>query len=298
MAEDSEGGADAAREAVESRPDRRDIVADRTDALFAVAQRAFDTVVRTRSYAVLGVVYTIVVLALPLASDVGGYIPLVLDLSTPVEVLVPLLALAFGTWSVLADAHSGELEVIRTYPVSRWTYVLGTFLGRAVGLLVAVLTPLVLVGVAVPVLQEPSTSVFVSHETVDSPIYFVRFVALAGVYALVTLALAMAISSLGRSRRFGVAAAALVALVLVVGLDALAILGVANGVFGGDSLSLVLAASPPGAFRGLVLATATGGVVSTGAPVANVAASAIGLAAWFLVGITVAAVRVWSPGGQ
>ncbi|WP_436925001.1 ABC transporter permease [Halosimplex amylolyticum] len=270
----------------------------RTDALVAVAQREFDTLVRTRSYAALAIVYGLVTVGLPLAGGVGGYLPLVLDLSTPVEVLVPVLALAFGTWSVLADAHSGELDVIRTYPIDRWTYVLGTFAGRAVGLVATVLAPLVLLGLAVPLVREPTTSVFASHATVDSPVYFARFVALAGAYALVTLALAMAVSSLSRSRRVGVAAAALAALVVVIGLDALVIFGVARGVVGGETLALVLGASPPGAFRGLVVATATGGIRSTGPAAANVAASVLGLAGWFVVGLAVAALGAWSPNGR
>jgi ABC-type transport system involved in multi-copper enzyme maturation permease subunit len=271
---------------------------DRLRALRAVGQRAFDTVVRTRAYLALAVVYGLVVVALPLAGGVGGYLPLVLDLSTPVEVLVPLVAFGFGTWTVLADAGSGELDVIRTYPVDRGTYVLGTFLGRAVGLLAAVLAPLVVLAVSVPVVREPATAVFVSHATVDSPVYLARFLALTAAYALVTLALGMAVSSLARSRRTGVAAAAVVALATVVGLDALVVLGLARGAVGPDTLGVALGLSPTGAFRGLVLSTATGGVVSTGPPAANAAASVVGLAGWLAVGLTVATLGAWSPGGQ
>ena len=271
---------------------------DRVRALRAVAQREFDTVVRTRAYLALAVAYAFVVVALPLASGVGGFLPLVLDLSTPVEVLVPLVAFGFGTWSVLADAQSGELEVIRTYPVDRWTYVLGTFAGRAVGVLATVLAPLVALGLSVPFLREPSTAVFVSHATVDSPTFLARFVALTAAYALVALALAMAVSSLARSRRAGVAAAALVALVAVVGVDALVVLGLVQGVLSADTLGVALGLSPTGAFRGLVLSTATGGVVSTGPPAANVAASVVGFVGWFAVGLTVAALGAWSPGGR
>ncbi|QLH78997.1 ABC transporter permease subunit [Halosimplex rubrum] len=273
-------------------------VRDRLRALRAVAQRAFDTVVRTRAYLALAAVYGLVVVALPLAGGVGGYLPLVLDLSTPVEVLVPLVAFGFGTWSVLADAASGELDAIRTFPVDRSTYVLGTFLGRAVGLLAAVLAPLLLLAVSVPIVREPSTAVFVSHATVDSPVYLARFVALTAAYALVALALAMAVSSLARSRRAAVAAAAVVALAAVVGVDALVILGLAEGFVGADALGVALGLSPTGAFRGLVLSTATGGVVSTGPPAANVAASVVGLAGWLAVGLAVATLGAWSSGGR
>lgn len=132
------------------------------------------------------------------------------------SLLVPVLAVGFGTWTVLADAHRGELDVIRTYPVDRVTYVLGAYLGRAVGLLVTMVVPLVLLVLVTPVVREPATSVLASHGTVDSPTYFARFVVLTGLYGLVALALAMAVSSLARSRRPGVAAAILA--VLVVGL--------------------------------------------------------------------------------
>jgi ABC-2 type transport system permease protein len=273
-------------------------VGDRLRSLRAVAQRAFDTVVRTRAYLALALVYGLAVVALPLAGGVGGYLPLVLDLSTPVEVLVPLVAFGFGTWSVLADAASGELDAIRTFPVDRSTYVLGTFLGRAVGLLVVVLAPLVALGVSVPFVREPSTAVFVSHATVDSPTFFARFVALVAAYALVSLALAMAVSSLAQSRRAAVAAAAVVALAAVVGVDALVVLGLAQGVVGADTLAVALGLSPTGAFRGLVLSTATGGIVSTGPPAANVTASLVGLLGWFAVGLAVATLGAWSPGGR
>jgi ABC-2 type transport system permease protein len=273
-------------------------VGDRADALLAVAQREVDTLVRTRSYGALALGFALVVIGLPLAGDVAGYVPLVLDLSTTVEILVPVLAFAFGTWSVLADTHSGELEVIRTYPISRATYVLGTYLGRAVGLLAVVLAPLVLLGAAVPFVRDPASSVLVSHATVDSPTYFARFVALTSAYALTTLALAMAVSALARTRRAGVALATLAVLVVVFGFDALVLVGLARGVLGGETLALALGLSPPGAFRGLVLATATGGVISTGPPAANPTASVVGLLWWVVFGLAVATLGAWSPGGR
>lgn len=270
----------------------------RVGQLLTVAQREFDTVVRTRTYAGLAVVFGLVVVALPSLGGLAGYLPLVLDLLTAVEVLVPVLAFGFGTWTVLADAETGELAVIRTYPVDRSTYVLGAYLGRAVGLLVAVLAPLVVLGVATPVVREPATSVLASHGTVDSPTYFLRFVALTCLYGLVALALAMAISSLARSRRSGVAAAVLALLVVGLGFDVLVVLGVGQGVLGSGTLPVALAASPPAAFRGLVLETAAGGLVETGPPAANAAASVLGLGGWLAAGLLVATRRAWSPVGE
>jgi ABC-2 type transport system permease protein len=267
----------------------------RVGQLLALAQREFDTVVRTRTYAGLGVTFAFVVVALPSLGGLAGYLPLVLDLLTPVEILIPVLAFGFGTWTVLADAQSGELDVVRTYPIERWTYVLGAYLGRAVALLVVILVPLAVLGLAVPVVRQPATSVLASHGTVDSTVYLFRFAALTCVYALVTLAMAMAVSSLARSRRSGVAAAVLALLVVVLGFDLLVVLGVGQGPIGGDTLAIVLGASPPAAFRGLVLQTAAAGLVDTGPPVANTVASLLGLGSWLAASLAVAAIRAWSP---
>lgn len=276
-----------------TRDDTRPWNDRRVGQVLALAQREFDTVVRTRTYAGLAVTFGLVVVALPSLGGLAGYLPLVLDILTAVEVLVPVLAFGFGTWTVLADAQSGELDVVRTYPVERSTYVVGAYLGRAVALLVAILAPLVVLGIAVPVFREPATSVLASHGTVDSPVYFLRFVALTCAYGLVTLALAMAVSSLARSRRSGVAAAVLALLVVVLGFDLLVVLGVGQGLLGPDTLAIALGASPPAAFRGLVLRTAAGGLFETGPPAASAAASALGLGAWLVLALAVAALRAW-----
>jgi ABC-type transport system involved in multi-copper enzyme maturation permease subunit len=268
----------------------------RSEQLRALAQREFDTLVRTRSYAALAVVFGLVIVGFPLAGGVGGYLPIVIDLLWPVEVLVPVVAFGFGTWSVLADAQRGELEVVRTYPVARGTYVLGVYLGRAVGLLLTILVPLLVVGLAVPLLREPATSVLASHGTVDSPGYFLRFVVITCGYGLVVLALAMAVSVLARSRRSGIAAGALAVLAVVVGFDLALVFGIGHGFVGEDTLALALGVSPPSAFRGLVLASAAGGLVESGPTAASVPASVAGLGGWLLLGLGVAVARVWPSG--
>ncbi|MEF8852597.1 MAG: ABC transporter permease [Haloarculaceae archaeon] len=286
---------DSASGAARYRAGTRPWEGPRVGQAVALAQREFDTVVRTRTYAGLAVTFGLVVVALPTVGGLGGYLPLVLDLFTPVELLVPVLGFGFGAWTVLADAQSGELDVVRTYPVERSTYVVGAYLGRAVALVVAILVPLALLGVATPLVREPATSVLASHGTVDSPVYVLRFAALTSVYGLVTLALGMAVSSLARSRRSGVAAAVLALLVVVLGFDLVVVLGVGQGLLGPDTLAIALGASPPAAFRGLVLRTAAAGLVETGPPAASVAASVLGLAGWFVVGIGVATWRAWTP---
>jgi ABC-type transport system involved in multi-copper enzyme maturation permease subunit len=264
--------------------------------LVALAQREFTTVLRTRSFAALALAVAAAIVGVPVLSGTGGYLPLVLDLLTVVEVLVAVLAVAFGVWTVLADAERGELAVIRTFPVGRGTYAVGTYLGRATALLVAVLVPLAVAGVVVPLFREPTTSVIASHATVDSPTYYLRFVALAAGYALVVLALAVAVSALARTRRRGVALGTLAVLIVVVGFDFLVVAGVSLGVLDG-SLPLVLGLTPPGAFRGLVLATAAGGLVETGPPAAAPLVSLVGLALWLVVGLGTATLAAWSSEG-
>lgn len=265
------------------------------DQVVSVAQREFTTLVRTRTYAALALAFGLFVVALPVLGGIGGYLPLVLDLLTPVEVLVPLLAFGFGAWTFLADAERGELEVVRTYPVTRTTYVAGAYLGRAVGLLAALIVPLAVAGVLTPFLRDPTTSVVAVHGTVDSPAFFLRFLVIAAVYALVTLALAMAVSAAAQTRTQGVALAVLAVLVVVLGLDFLVVAGVAGGILGEGSLAVVLGFTPPGAFRGLVLATAAGGLVESGPPAASILASVVGLALWFVAALAAATFAVWTP---
>jgi ABC-type transport system involved in multi-copper enzyme maturation permease subunit len=278
------------------RPDRA--ATTRRDHLLAFAQREFTTLVRTRTYLALSAVFAALVIGLPVVGGVGGYLPLVLDLLTPVEVLVPVVAVAFGTWTILADADHGELDVIRTYPIDRATYVGGVYLGRATGLLLVVVVPLVAVGLLVPVLRAPTTSVVAAHDTVDSPLYFLRFLVLTCGYALVVLALSMAVSAVARSRRQGVVLATLVVLVVLVGLDLLVIAGIGVGLVNPGLLSVFLGLTPPGAFRGLVLATATGGLVRTGPPAATVPVSVVGLLLWSVTALAAARAAAWRPVGR
>ncbi|WP_135827612.1 ABC transporter permease [Halorussus halobius] len=263
------------------------------DRLFVVASRELTTVARTRAFLALAAGFAALVAALAWSAEPTGYAPLVLDLLTPVEVLVPALALAFGYRTVLGDRERGELDVVRTYPVSRATFVVGAYLGRAAALLVAVVVPLFGVAALVPAVGGVGTTVVASHAAADSPVLYVRFVVLAAAFALVLMAVAMAVSATARSTRAGLAVAVALGLALVVGFDAGIVAGLAGGVVGDDALGLALGASPNSAFRGLVLSTVVGGVESS-APVADPAASLFGLAAWLVGSLGLAAVTVWS----
>jgi len=260
------------------------------DRLFAIAGRELTTVVRTRAFLALAGGFAAIVGALAWTGEPVGYVPLVLDLLTPVEVLVPALALAVGYRAILGDRERGELDVLRTYPVSRPTYVLGVYLGRASALVAGVSVPLLAVAALVPLFGGVGTTVIASHGAADSPVLYVRFVVLTAAFALVLAAAATAISATAGTTRAGLVAAVAVGLALVVGLDAGIVAGLAGGVLPEGALGAVLALSPNSAFRGLVLATVAGGAESG----ASAAAGAVGLLAWLAGSLALATLSVWS----
>lgn len=258
-----------------------------------VAQRELETLARTRTVLLLGTGYVVVVLALFLGSGTGGYIPAVLDLLTPMEVLVPALAFAFGYRAVLADATRGELETLRTYPLDRTTFVVGVFVGRLAGFLPVVLVPLLAAGGLVAVGGPEQVSVLAGHGTVDTPVLYLRFVTLTVAFATVSLAAAVAVSAAARSTREALALAVALVLALVVGFDATIVAALAGGLVGPDSLSTLAGLSPNSAYRGLVFGLAVGETYVQAAPLANPLTSALGLLGWFVGSLTVAVRAVW-----
>ncbi|WP_134672577.1 ABC transporter permease [Halorussus marinus] len=262
------------------------------DQLFAVAGRELTTVARTRAFLALAAGFGAIVGVLGWTGEAVGYVPLVLDLLTPVEVLVPALALAVGYRAILGDRERGELDVLRTYPVSRPTYVLGVYLGRASALVVAVAVPLVAVAALVPLFGGVGTTVIASHGAADSPVLYLRFVVLSAAFALVLAATATAISAAATTTRTGLVLAVALGLALVIGLDAGIVAGLAGGVVPDEALGAALSLSPNSAFRGLVLSTVVGGVESS-APVSS-AAGVVGLLAWLAGSLAIATLTVWS----
>lgn len=231
-----------------------------------VAQRAFDSVRRNRAMLAVGIGYALAILGFAWTSRGGGYLALSLNLLTPLEVLVPLLAVAVGYRSILSDRLRGELDVLGSYPLAGRSYVLGTFLGRAAVLLIGVLVPLVLATGVVVLFRVERISVLATHATADSPIVYLRLVVLTAVLALVTLAVAVGISALSASDRGGLALAIATVLALVVGLDLAVIAGLAADLVPPDALAVLLAVSPLSAYRGLVLELAVGPVAPTAIP--------------------------------
>ena len=269
-------------------------MSDRGRIVVAFARREVETVGRTYTFFVLALGFAVVLLGVARVGSgaAGGYLPTTVDLLTPLELLVPVVAVAFGYRAILADARRGELDVVRTYPVAPWQLVLGTYLGRAVGLLVAIVLPLLAVGFLVVMTSGPEIDLFATHAGADSPVLFLRVIVLTALFGLVVLSLALAVSAVATSTRSALALATLVLLVVIVGADLAILAGLTGDWFGDDALQWVLALSPNSAYRGLVLETVVGVAIESdvraGAPLANL----LGLVLWVLVGLVVATVAL------
>ncbi|WP_435075820.1 copper ABC transporter permease [Halorubrum sp. HHNYT27] len=254
-----------------------------------VFRRELATVGRTPEYGVLAVGLLVVLGGLLAAGGGGatGFVPAVVDLLLPTEALVPLAAVVLGYRALLTDVASGELAVIRTYPVRVGEYVAGVLLARLVALVAAVGVPYAVIGAVVWLTAAPDTGIFATHAGVDSPLLYVRFLAFVLLLGAAYVSLAAAVSAFAASRR---------------GAFALGTLALAAGVLGGDLVLLrslgagaspstipaSLALTPNGAFRGLVFEHVIGvafapedGLVSTARAVGS-------LVGWTLLGAVVA----------
>jgi len=258
-----------------------------------VAQREFGTVLRSRLTLLFLAGYLALVVGLAWLSATGTYLGLVLDLLTPTEALVPVLAFALGYRSILADREHGELDTLRTYPLSRAAYVAGVYLGRAVVTVAVVLLGLLGAAVLVPLTEGRQITVVAAHATVDSPLLYGRFVALTVAFALVALAVALLVSAAAQSSRGGLALAVGAVLAMVVGVDSALVAALTGGFVSPEGLTWLLAVSPNSAFRSLVFALTlapVGASVPTGA---GVAASVLGLVGWTALALVGAAVVAW-----
>lgn len=251
--------------------------------------RELKTVARTRTYLVLSVALAAVFLGIALAGSVSaGYVPTVVDLLTPLELLVPIVAVAFGYRAIVADELRGELDVLATYPVTAREHVLGIYVGRAVGLLVAIATPLLLVGGAVALRREEPAAIYATTAGADSPLLFGRFVVLTLAFALVVLAVALAISAFAGGTRSVLVLAIVALIVLLIGLDLALVFGLSAGYLPETALLETLAVSPLSAYRGLVFETVITTAAGTGPKTASVPASLLGLTAWLVGSLTAA----------
>ncbi|MFC4248477.1 ABC transporter permease [Natribaculum luteum] len=262
--------------------------------LETIVRRELQTVRRTRTFLLLGFALTVVLLGVAWVGGGvrGGYVPTAVDLLTPLELLIPIVAVAFGYRAVLADERRGELDVLRTYPVSSWQVVGGAYLGRAAGLVTAVAFPLVVVALAVALTGTEEVRIYATHAGADSPILFARVVVLTILFALVVLAVAIAISAVASTTRSALALAVVALVVVLVGADLAIVYGLASGFVGDSSLVYTLALSPISAYRGLVLETAVVVASGTGPRTAAPIASLLGLFLWAGVSLAVATVAV------
>jgi ABC-2 type transport system permease protein len=208
-------------------------------------------------------------------------------------VLVPTLAVAFGYRAVVGNDPGGQLDVLRTFPVSRMETVLGVYVGYATALLLVVLIPLLLAGVVVALLGGASSSVFVSHGGADSAFLYLRFVTLTSLYALVVLAIAIAVSTIASTRRSAAVLGIGAVLLVVVGLDLGIIAGLAGGVIPDGALQWLLALSPASAYRGLVFELVVKSVGTSALEGPPPLASAAGLIAWASGSMTLAIRSIW-----
>jgi len=250
-----------------------------------VLDHEFRTVVRTRSLWLLAAGYAAVVLGLTGAGGAAGYLPVVLDLLAPLQLLVPVLAVGFGYRAVLGDAEREELDVLRTFPLTRRAYLLGTYLGRAAALLAILLAPLLVAGVWAGVAGGPGSEFLASHGGQDAPSVYLRFLVLTALYAAATLAAAVALSALATGPRAALALGVALVVVVGVGFDLGLVALLAGGLLPEGALPWLLALSPASAYRGVVLAFSGG--PGAGTP----AVDAAGLALW-LVGALAVAERV------
>lgn len=257
-------------------------------AIGTVFRRELATVLRTPGYGVLAIGLLAVLGGLVAVGGGGatGFVPVIVDLLLPTEVLVPLLAVVLGYRSLLADAASGELAVIRTYPVGVGSYVLGVLLARFIALLAVVGVPFALVGAYVWVTAAPDTGIFATHAGVDSPLLYLRYLAFVALLGAAFLSLSAAVSAVASSRRSALALAVLALVAGVLGGDLALLRSLAEGT-SATAIPARIALTPNGAFRGLVFEHVIGvafaaddGVVDTGRALGS-------LVGWTVAGVVV-----------
>ncbi|MFB6093090.1 MAG: ABC transporter permease [Haloquadratum sp.] len=262
------------------------------DRVRVVCERECRTVWRTRTYLLLAGGFGLLVAAVALVSGVSGYVPLVLSLLTPLELLVPLFAGALGYPAIVGERARDELDVHQTYPVSRAEYVAGVYLARTAALLASVVFPLAVLVVLVPFFGRAATPLPQSTG-LDSPVLYFRFVTLTAVLGAVALALFHVVSAVARDERRGLVATLVGLLVVVFGFDAAAVIGLG---LGSEASAAVAVLSPTGAYRHLVLGLAVAPVTdAAAASLADVAIGTVVLAAWLAVSLVLTGLFVWEP---
>ena len=246
--------------------------------LLAVVARELQSVVGTPAgWAIAGgagtAVLTIACLSAPM-----GYQATAIDLLVLLEVLVPAVGVALGYRAVLQDRLRGEWAIHRAIGVAPRTYVLGLLLGQttAAGLIIG--GSLSVASVVVALRRTRPIAFLASTPAVADPAAMLWLTGLTVAYTGVIAAIVMVLSSLVRRRRGAVLGAVVVVGLLVVGIDAVAIVLP-------TPLPVLVAMSPGSAYRTLVLTVAVGLT-----PDAPVGAALLGWFTW-LSGATLLSIR-------
>jgi ABC-2 type transport system permease protein len=266
-----------------------------TQKLSAVIEREFRTVTRTRAYILTLLTFVAVLVGLALVGGISGYISVVLNILLPLELLLPVLAAAFGYRSLIADRESGELEMLRTFPISRLTYISGILIGRLTVLLLVVLGTFLVIGISVPLLTPESSQFLQRQTTYNGPLLFIRFGVLTALATTVLFAIMMALSAVSRNSSRGLALVVLGGVGLAIGLDLAIVVGFAVELFPQGWLPWVLATSPLSAFRTLVLGTVIEPAVESQMRTGSVVGSLVSLFLWLSGALIVAVSFVWEP---
>lgn len=259
----------------------------------AIAARELTTVFRARSTYLLAAGFLFVTFGVVLTSGSDpDYLPTAVDLLLPLELLVPALAVALGYRTITADARSGELAVFQTHPLPTWGYVLGVYIGRMLALAAILLVPLLLVGIYLATVTPDRPTLFATHQGVDSPIIFLRFVFLTLWFGGTVLAMALAASALARSRRSALVAGTVLLFVIVIVADLVVVRGVAGGQIASDQLTTALAFSPASGYRGLVFETVLSPATDDGLSHSSTFVSGIALLLWTVCSLIVTTVAL------
>lgn len=259
-----------------------------------IVRRELSTALRLRTYAGLWIGFVGVLLGIAwFGGGVRtGYVSTIIDLLTPLELLIPVVAFAFGYRAILDDERRGVLDVLRTYPLSPWQVVVGVYLGRAIGLAAVVSTALSFLTFPIFVTETYRPVFYATHTGPDSPGLFLRFIVLTVGFALVVLAISIAISALVSTTRTALVAVGLALFALLFLADITLVFGLSRGFIGEASLVNSLAISPLSAYRGLVLETTVAVTAGTGPQTASPLFSLLGLCLWWVGSLAVATVSI------
>jgi ABC-2 type transport system permease protein len=262
--------------------------------LLAVVRRELSTaVLKWSSLALLfGFVGTLLGIAWFGGGVQVGYVSTIIDLLTPLELLIPVAAFAFGYRAILDDERRGVLDVLRTYPIEPWQVVLGVYAGRSIGLVGIVTAALSFLTFPILVTESYRPVFYATHTGADSPGLYLRFVVLTACFAMVVLAIAVAISALVSTTRTAIAAAGLALFALLFGADIGLLFALSRGLIAESSLVGSLAFSPLSAYRGLVLETTVAVTAGTGPRTASPLFSAVGLLVWWIGSLALATFAV------